>query len=114
MEAETKPRSGPLSSLAATASGLFRRAAQAGKKTFEAGYKAAETVVTLPPKLYTTSVGRLSLAVSSTTRMIMWGAVKPKEDVMRMLKGPPTNVDPGKYVWEDIVAWQHGDLRVRR
>ncbi|KAF4833840.1 hypotheticall protein [Colletotrichum tropicale] len=108
------PDRGPLGTLATTVSGLFTRAVQAGKKTVETGYQAAATVVTLPPKLYTTSVGRLSLAVSSTTNMMIWGTVKPKEDVMKMLKGPPTNVDPDKYVWEDVVAWQHGDLRVRR
>ncbi|KAF4867427.1 hypothetical protein CGCSCA1_v013445 [Colletotrichum siamense] len=108
------PDPGPLGNLAATASGLISRAVQAGKKTLESGYQAAKTVVTLPPKIYTTSVGRLSLVVSSTTNRIMWGVPKSKEDVMKMLKRPPTNVDQGKYAWEDIVAWQHGDLRVRR
>ncbi|CAI0647156.1 unnamed protein product [Colletotrichum noveboracense] len=95
------------------ASGQLNRVGRIGKKALNAGYQVAATAGALPQKMYKATAGRFKLVWSPTASVSLWGTAQSKKDIMNKLTKLHPTIDPAKYTCEDIVAWQHGDLRIR-
>lgn len=93
--------------------GQAGKVVQARDKAVKILSEQASSAKALPGKLFNSAVGRLTMGWDDLEMWMAWPGHQSKEAMMNALAERHDGFNPNVYACDDIMVWQHGDLRRR-